>query len=113
METWVEEKLRQGHQICICQPVYFEVMRDLLWKNLTAKLTILRSKVMPKLEIAAIEDGDWLQAAQFWASAVSRGRQINDIDLFVAAIAHRLDAIIVSSDTDFDALPVKREDWRV
>jgi predicted nucleic acid-binding protein len=48
--------------------------------------------------------------------AVSRailGNQLADVDLLIAAVATRLGDIIVSSDTDFDALPVKRENWRV
>jgi predicted nucleic acid-binding protein len=42
----------------------------------------------------------------------TKGRQFSDMDLLIAAIAKRLDAILVSSDSDFDALPVTREDWR-
>ncbi len=59
-----------------------------------------------------MEDADWERAAQFWADSKSKGRQLSDIDILIAAIAHRIDAIIVSSDADFDALPVKRENWR-
>jgi predicted nucleic acid-binding protein len=34
------------------------------------------------------------------------------MDLLTAAMAMRLNAIIVSADDDFDALAVKRENWR-
>jgi len=34
------------------------------------------------------------------------------VDLLIAALALRLDAIIVTNDEDFLALPVKRENWR-
>jgi len=59
-----------------------------------------------------LSDIDWEQAAQFWADAVSRGKQHSDVDLLVAAIAKRLEATVITADDDFDSLPVKRENWR-
>jgi len=57
-------------------------------------------------------DEDWEKAARYWADTASRGRQFSDVDLLVAAVASRLGGVIVSSDTDFDALSVPRQDWR-
>jgi predicted nucleic acid-binding protein len=37
---------------------------------------------------------------------------LSDVDVLLAALAHRLDGIIASSDSDYDPLPVKRENWR-
>lgn len=34
------------------------------------------------------------------------------MDLLIAAVAIRHDAIVVTADKDFDVLPVKRENWR-
>jgi predicted nucleic acid-binding protein len=73
---------------------------------------MLEEDLRPTLEWIALTNNDWSQAARLWADTVKRGRQLSDVDLLIAAIATRLDAIIVSSDTDFDALPVKRENWR-
>jgi predicted nucleic acid-binding protein len=108
----VEEKLNAGETVGICQPVYYELTRGLLWKNATRKLAILRDKILPQLQLITLQDEDWLQAAEFWAEARRQGRQLADIDLLIAALAYRLSAVIVSRDTDFDVLPVKREDWR-
>jgi predicted nucleic acid-binding protein len=47
-----------------------------------------------------------------WATAVSAGKQLSDIDLLLVAQAKRLDAVIVSADDDFDAFNVRRENWR-
>ena len=46
---------------------------------------------------------DWHQASQYWADARHAGRQLSDVDLLLAAVAARLDAVIVSSDEDFNA----------
>ncbi len=67
---------------------------------------------MPLLQPVSLVDADWDQAARFWADMTKRGRQFSDIDLLLASVVARLDATLVSADADFDALPIKREDWR-
>ena len=101
-----------GHRIYLCQPVYYEIMRGLLKINATRKLRFFQNTIMPLLDWLPLTDADWRQAAQFWADTRSAGKQLSDTDLLVAALAKRLDAIIISNDADFDALPVKRENWR-
>jgi len=59
-----------------------------------------------------IVEDDWRQAAEFWAETVSKGLQLADIDLLIAAVATRLDGVIVSADDDFDALSTARRNWR-
>jgi predicted nucleic acid-binding protein len=52
------------------------------------------------------------QAAQFWAVARNAGRQLFDVDLLIAALAFRLNTVVVTNDNDFNALPVRHENWR-
>ncbi|MEW6577731.1 MAG: PIN domain-containing protein [Chloroflexota bacterium] len=101
-----------GEALCICQPVRYEVLRGLLWVGATVKLTVLQDNVLPLFQTVTLTDEDWELAARLWAFSVNAGKQLADVDLLLAAAAQRLDAIIASSDTDFDALPVQREDWR-
>jgi tRNA(fMet)-specific endonuclease VapC len=108
----IDAVIEYGNQIGISQPVYYEVIRGLLKRDARRRIAILQNKIMPLITYVQVEEADWLKAAQFWADADNKGRQLSDIDLLIAALAHRLDAVIVSSDTDFDALPVKRENWR-
>ena len=42
----------------------------------------------------------------------NQGKQLSDVDLLIAALAQRLDGVVVTSDDDFDALPIQRENWR-
>ena len=106
------ETASAGHRVYLCQPVYYEVMRGLLKVNATRKLQFFQTTIMPLLDWLPLTDDDWRQAAQFWAETRSAGKQLSDVDLLVAALAKRLDAVIVSSDEDFNALLVKRENWR-
>jgi predicted nucleic acid-binding protein len=108
----VQEHIAQNDVLAVCGPIYFELQRGLLWRNSTAKLTNLNEKILPQLSRVPFTEGDWLQAARFWADATRQGKSIEDVDLLVAAVAYRINAIIVSSDQDFDPLPIQREDWR-
>jgi tRNA(fMet)-specific endonuclease VapC len=105
-------RIQEGHRMALCLPVRYEVERGLVWKNLQKKLQVFRS-IYPRLDLIELTSEDWLRAVEFWANSRRTGKQLADIDILIAAIAHRLNSIIVSSDSDFDALPVQRENWRL
>lgn|SRR5574341_841173 len=96
----------------LCQPVYFEVLRGLLHPHSTRKLRLFQEGLIPLLTRIEVMDADWEQAARFWATSRATGRQFSDVDLLIAALTVRLNATLVSADADFDALPIRREDWR-
>jgi predicted nucleic acid-binding protein len=108
----VEKRIMQGDVLGICQPIIYEAERGFRWRPQARKEQVFREKLLPLLTTISVLDADWLLAAQFWADTVSRGKQLSDIDLLLAALAHRLNAVIVSNDSDFDPLPIKRENWR-
>lgn len=104
--------LDYNHDIGLCQPVYYELKRGLLRREATRKTVVLDNNIAPRLTKIDLIDEDWLRAGQFWAETTSKGQQLSDMDLLIAALAYRLDAIVVSNDADFDALPIPRENWR-
>src|SRR5574341_786429 len=104
--------LEDDDAIYLCQPVHYEVVRGLFKVKAARKLTDYRNRLVPMLNWMPLIDADWEQAAHHWADATGKGKQLSDIDLLVAALATRLNAIIVSSEEDFDALQVRRVDWR-
>jgi predicted nucleic acid-binding protein len=108
----VATHLAKGDVLAICRPVYYELLRGLYWRDATTKLSRLNNDILPLLVWRDLETEDWVQAAHFWADATSKGKQLADPDLFLAAIAHRTGAILVSSDADFDIIPINRENWR-
>jgi predicted nucleic acid-binding protein len=112
MDVLVAERLRGGDNVSICQPVYYELLRGLLWRKAPRKAAQLQAAILPKLVFIRVIDDDWIEAARLWAMTRSAGRQLSDVDLLLAAITRRVSGVIVSNDADFDALPVQREDWR-
>ncbi len=105
--------LHEGSTVGLCQPVLYEVRRGFFWKQSLTKDKIFNEKVLPRLTTITLTDTDWLQAARFWAIAVSKGKQLADVDLLLAALAFRLDATLVTADDDFVALPVRCVNWRM
>ena len=103
---------QKQHVMGLCQPVDYEVQRGLLWRTAASKQQLYLNQIKPQFEWIPLTDADWQQAARFWAEAHTAGKQLSDVDLLLAALAQRIDAVIVSSDADFDALPIKRVNWR-
>ncbi len=105
------DHISAGDNSSICMPVHFEVVRGLLYRNAVIQLRRYTTLLLPSFTLQSTVDADWSLAAQLWADTVRKGRQLSDVDLLIAAIALRLDGIIVSNDRDFDALSVRRESW--
>jgi predicted nucleic acid-binding protein len=112
----VGENLRrvvaQEQIVCLFQPVYSEVMRGLIHAGAINQKSILVEQIRPALIWTPLNNTDWELAARFWAEATTRGKQFSDVDLLMAAVAMRLDAVLVTADPAFEALPIKRENWR-
>ena len=68
---------------------------------------------MPLMDHLALIDVDWQVAAQLWATMRNQGKQFSDADLLIAALAQRLNAVVVTADDDFAALSIQRENWRI
>ena len=102
-----------GNVLGLCDPVRYEVSRGLLKINATRKLRFFREEISPLMDHLALSHDDWQAAAQLWATMRNQGKQFSDVDLLIAALAQRLNAVVVTSDEDFAALPIQREDWRM
>jgi tRNA(fMet)-specific endonuclease VapC len=110
--THIYDTVQSEQRVYLCQPVYYEVLRGLLKVNATRKLEVFRKEFVPLLQWLPLINEDWQLAAELWAETSKQGKQFSDTDLLIAAATLRLDGILVSADDDFDALPIKRENWR-
>jgi tRNA(fMet)-specific endonuclease VapC len=105
-------RMNQQQVMCLCTPVHFEIRRGLLYTNAARKMQVYETEIRPLFQWLRLQDEDWEQAAKFWAETRRIGKQLSEVDLLVAALAFRLDGIIISDDSDLNALPIKRENWR-
>ena len=110
--THIKQAIRDGHTLYLCFPVEYELLRGLIKVNAVRQRQIFEEDFVPFLTTLRLTDADWRRAAELWAEARTAGKQLSDVDLLLVALAQRLDAIVVSNDADFDALPIKRVNWR-
>jgi predicted nucleic acid-binding protein len=108
----VKQAIRDKHTLYLSSPVRYEVVRGLQFVNATRQQNVFTNEFAPLLDFVPLLEADWMQAAQFWVLARQQGKQLADTDLLIAALAKRLDGIIVSADNDFDVLPIQRVNWR-
>ena len=101
-----------GYVLGLCDPVRYEVLRGLLKVQATNKLQLFQERIAPLLDHLPLTAADWERAAELWAQMRNQGKQLSDTDLLIASLAQRLNALVVTSDADFAALPILREDWR-
>ena len=101
-----------GSVLCLCDPVRYEVSRGLLKINATRKLRLFHEEISPLMHHEALIADDWQSAAHLWADMRKQGRQFSDVDLLIASLAQRLNAVVVTADSEFGTLPIKSEDWR-
>ena len=101
-----------GNVLGLCDPESYEVSRGLIKVNATRKLRFFRQEISPLMDHLALINDDWQVAALLWAAMRNQGRQFSDVDLLIASLAQRLNAVVVTADADFASLPIKSEDWR-
>lgn len=105
--------LLNADEMFLPSPIYFEIVRGLLWRYSLVQLKTFQERWLPAFILVNPTFRDWYVASQIWAEARRAGRQLSDVDVLLVAIARRLDAILVTADDDFDALHVQRENWRI
>ena len=88
-----DQRLRHGDQTNLCPPVLYEILRSLLKVNATAQIKQFQEQFIPNYGWTPVTDEDWRQTARFWADSSSKGKQLSNIDLLIAALAHRLNAV--------------------
>lgn len=108
----IRDAILAEHDIYLCHPVIYEVVRGLVKANASRKRRLFEQEFTSLLIDLPLTEADWQQAAKFWAETRSKGLQLSDVDLLIAALAKRLNAVIVTNDEDFQALEVTCINWR-
>jgi len=107
------EKLEQhaAKPVYLVAPVHYEVLRGLRHRKAFSKIKAYE-KLSTQFSSESVKLSDWNAAADLWAMMRQQGRQFSDVDLLVAVMTKRLDAVLVTSDQDFDVLGIPQVNWR-
>ncbi len=105
--------LGRGEPVYLSVVVYYEIKRGLLHVDAPRQLRQLDEDFKDVLPWATVTDAMWDRAGQLWADCRRQGRPHDDDgDLFLAAQAQALGAVVVTRNTrDFADLGVPVENW--
>ncbi|MEC4892409.1 MAG: type II toxin-antitoxin system VapC family toxin [Oscillatoria sp. PMC 1051.18] len=102
----------KGENLCISCLTYYEIRRGLLAVNATTKMSEF-NQICRRVTILFLDDLEIVEkAAEIYANLKTKGRIIQDADIFIAATAITRDLTLVSHDTDLARVEeVKLANW--
>jgi predicted nucleic acid-binding protein len=106
-----EAALRQECSFFLAPVAHYELLRYLDLKGADRLLRLYKSLVSGWRRCELTFD-DWDEAAHLWAERHSTGRSVSDLDLLLAILARKHDAVLVTSNTrHFESLGISLADW--
>ncbi len=108
-----ERVVGDGTQFLLGSVVHYELTRYL---NLKGAYHLLRDyeAITASWLRCHLSFGDWDEAAQVWAERNRLGRSIADLDLFLAVLARRENAVLITSNVKhFEGLELPIENWMI
>jgi|SRR6185295_4577099 len=106
-----EAALARGSHFILGSVAHYEVKRYLILKG-SHRLLRAYEKMTASWPRYHLSFEDWEEAAQVWADRHRFGRSIADLDLFLAVLARRERAVLVTSNVKhFEGLGLPLEDW--
>lgn len=106
-----DEAVDRADQFLLGSVVHYELTRYL---NLKGSHRLMRTyeEITASWLRCSLSYEDWNEAARVWADRHRLGRSIADLDLFLAVLARRESAVLVTSNVaHFEGLDIPIEDW--
>ena len=108
-----EEAVGKGALFLLSPVVHYELTRYLKLKGAHRMLRAYE-EITVSWQRSSLSFKDWEDAAQVWADRHRLGRSISDLDLFLAILARREGAVLVTSNVrHFEGLGIPLEDWTI
>ena len=106
-----EEANREGAEFLLSSVTHFELTRYLDLKG-AHRLRRTYERITKSWVHCNLDFEDWGAAAGLWARRHRLGRSISDLDLLLAALTRRENAVLITSNVrHFVDLGVAYEDW--
>ena len=100
-KLWAQMAGHRNDNLCLCEPVIFEVERGYHHSRATRQLRTFHEILIPQFIVVTPRLADWRVAAKLWGDARRRGYQFSDVDVLLAAMTLRLNGILITDDGDF------------
>ena len=107
----LKEAIRQEKKFLLASVAHFELTRYLYLKG-AHRLLRLYKELTADWQVCDLSFEDWDEAARLWAERHRAGRAISDLDLLLATLARKWNAVLVTGNTrHFEGLGIALEDW--
>jgi predicted nucleic acid-binding protein len=111
VEDRFQKALEDGARFLLASAVHYELTRYLELKGASRLMDVYVQLVESWLP-CNLSFEDWNDAALLWAERHRIGKSISDLDLLLATVARKPEAILVTSNTrHFENLGLVLEDW--
>jgi predicted nucleic acid-binding protein len=103
---------RQGHVFRVTIPILCETLTGIVRSRVVADRRRRLRQVLRTARIWPIEMDVAERYAEIYYELRDQGRVLSQVDMMIAAVARERNAVILTSDRDFEALPdIRTEDW--
>ena len=110
----VFEEIRRGHRFGTCLPALCELEAGIAQTARPQATRRLLDTLLNEIRIWPFDRQDTRFYGDLYLELVRSGRVLSLVDVLVAVMARRLNATLLTTDRDFEAIPdVPRENWVV
>ena len=103
----------QGARVGTCFPVIAEMLAGIECSQTRTPNLLLLNKSLKLYPVWPFDEAAAREYARLFAQTRQSGRTVHTMDLMVAAIALTMKCVLVTLDSDFQAIPQLRcENWR-
>lgn len=110
----VQQMHRQGHIFASCVPVLGELLVGIVQRKDAAKTRRRRDGLLQVVRIWPLEPATADHYARVYHELKTAGRPMSQVDMFLAAMVRHTQAILLTTDGDFQAFSdIRTENWLV
>ncbi len=109
--TRFREEITRNSQFVICPVVYYEIRRELLFKDARVQLSAFE-RLIEAMTWRDVNLPVWNRACRLWSTLRADGASHHDADVLIAAHALEFGLVVVTGNTlHFEHTGVHIEDW--
>ncbi len=108
----IYQEHRRGTKFGVCIPVLAELEVGLQSRRKSVGLRRTLKSLLAKIRVWPLQLDDVGFYGEIYLELKRRGRALSQVDIFLAAMARRMNLTLLTTDRDFEALPdIKTENW--
>ena len=105
------EEIRRNSLFLICPVVYYEIRRELLFKDAAVQLAAFE-KLVEAMAWKEFSAPIWHRASRLWSTLRAQGRSHHDADVLIASHALEYGAVLVTENVGhFQDIGVQIQKW--